>query len=118
MYVGAKGRGRKRRMTEPATIEELEQSIRDAQERFNLGMGADGDATPYPLLKELRAQSPVHPGWPEMGMLGNSGSGPPTFTAEAFEAVKGVFTDNVTFSTRCYEDRVLPLQGLRVLEMQ
>ena len=32
-------------MVKPATVEELEQSIRDAQERFNVGMGADGDAT-------------------------------------------------------------------------
>ena len=42
---------------EPATVEDLEQSIRDAQDKFNEGMGADGDASPYPLLKELRAQS-------------------------------------------------------------
>ncbi|MDG4669414.1 cytochrome P450 [Mycobacterium sp. 236(2023)] len=100
------------------TVEELEQSIRDAQDRFNEGMGADGNATPYPLLKELRAQAPVHPGWPEMGMIGNSGGGPPTFTAYSFDAVKAVFTDNVTFSTRCYEDIVRPLQGPTILEMQ
>jgi cytochrome P450 len=105
-------------MAEPATVEELEQSIRDAQERFNAGMGADGDASPYPLLKELRAQAEVHAGWPEMGMSGNSGDGPPTFTAYSFDAVKAIFTDNVTFSTRCYEDVVRPLQGPTILEMQ
>jgi cytochrome P450 len=105
-------------MAKPATVEELEQSIRDAQERFNVGMGADGDATPYPLLKELRQQSPVHAGWPEMGMVGNSDDGPPTFTAYSFDAVKGIFTDNVTYSTRCYEDVVRPLQGPTILEMQ
>lgn len=105
-------------MVKPATVEELEQSIRDAQERFNVGMGADGDATPYPLLKQLREQAPVHAGWPEMGMAGNSGDGPPTFTAYSFDAVKGIFTDNVTFSTRCYEDVVRPLQGPTILEMQ
>lgn len=105
-------------MGELATVEELEQSIREAQDRFNEGMGADGDATPYPLLKELRAQSPVHPGWPEMGMVGNSGDGPPTYTAYSFDAVKAVFTDNITFSTRCYEDVVRPLQGPTILEMQ
>ena len=49
-------------MVESPTVEELEQSIRDAQEKFNVGMGADGDASPYPLLKQLRAQAPVHPG--------------------------------------------------------
>jgi cytochrome P450 len=106
---------------EPATTmsqEELEQSIRDAQDRFNTGMGADGDASPYPKLAELRGQAEVHPGWPEMGMVGNSGDGPPTFTAYSFDAVKAVFTDNVTFSTRCYEDVVRPLQGPTILEMQ
>lgn len=105
-------------MTQPATVEELEQSIRDAQERFNAGMGADGDASPYPLLKRLRAESAVHPGWPEMGMVGNTGEGPKTFSVYSFDAVKAVFTDHVTFSTRCYEDVVRPLQGPTILEMQ
>ena len=62
-------------MVESPTVEELEQGIRDAQERFNAGMGADGDASPYPLLKKLRAQAPVHPGWPEMGLVGNPDEG-------------------------------------------
>ena len=105
-------------MVEPATVEDLEQSIRDAQDRFNEGMGADGDASPYPMLSDLRAQSPVHAGWPEMGMVGNSGDGPPTFTAYTFDAVKAIFTDSITFSTRCYEDVVRPLQGPTILEMQ
>ncbi|CAA0136729.1 Cytochrome P450 monooxygenase PikC [Mycolicibacterium vanbaalenii] len=105
-------------MVESPTVEELEQSIRDAQDKFNAGMGADGDASPYPLLKELRAQSPVHPGWPEMGLVGNPDVGPQTFTAYSFDAVKAVFTDNITFSTRCYEDIVRPLQGPTILEMQ
>lgn len=105
-------------MAESATVEELEQSIRDAQDRFNAGMGADGDASPYPMLKDLRATAPVHAGWPEMGMIGNSGDGPATFTAYTFDTVKAVFTDNITFSTRCYEDIVRPLQGPTILEMQ
>ncbi|MGV0872459.1 cytochrome P450 [Mycolicibacterium sp. XJ879] len=104
-------------MVEPAT-EDLEQQIREAQEKFNAGMGADGDASPYPLLEELRAQGPIHPGWPEMGMVGNSGDGPPTFTAYTFDTVKAIFTDHITFSTRCYEDVVRPLQGPTILEMQ
>lgn len=105
-------------MFEPASVEDLEQGIRDAQDKFNAGMGADGDATPYPFLKELRAQAPVHAGWPEMGMIGNSEDGPPTFTAYTFDTVKAIFTDNITFSTRCYEDVVRPLQGPTILEMQ
>ena len=105
-------------MVERPVTEDLDQSVRDAQDKFNAGMGADGDASPYPLLRELRAQSPVHAGWPEMGMIGNSGDGPPTFTAYTFDAVKAIFTDNITFSTRCYEDVVRPLQGPTILEMQ
>ena len=105
-------------MVEPSVTEDLDQSIRDAQDKFNAGMGADGDASPYPLLRELRAQSPVHAGWPEMGMIGNSGDGKPTFSAYTFDAVKAIFTDNITFSTRCYEDVVRPLQGPTILEMQ
>jgi cytochrome P450 len=105
-------------VVELPVTEDLDQSIRDAQAKFNAGMGADGDASPYPLLRELRAQSPVHAGWPEMGMLGNSGDGNPTFTAYTFDAVKAIFTDNITFSTRCYEDVVRPLQGPTILEMQ
>ena len=105
-------------MVERPVTEDLDQSVRDAQDKFNAGMGGDGDASPYPRLRELRAQSPVHAGWPEMGMIGNSGDGPPTFTAYTFDAVKAIFTDNITFSTRCYEDVVRPLQGPTILEMQ
>jgi len=105
-------------VVELPVTEDLDQSIRDAQDKFNAGMGADGDASPYPLLRELREQSPVHAGWPEMGMIGNSGDGKPTFTAYTFDVVKAIFTDNITFSTRCYEDVVRPLQGPTILEMQ
>lgn len=105
-------------MVNSSTVAALEQDIREAQDRFNKGMGADGDATPYPFLAQLRAQAPVHAGWPEMGMVGNEGAEPPTFTAYSFDAVKAVFTDNITFSTRCYEDIVRPLQGPTILEMQ
>lgn len=105
-------------MGDPASVEELEREIRDAQRRFDEGMGGGSDASPYPLLKRLRAQAPVHPGWPEMGVPAGSAGGPQTFTAYTFDAVKAVFTDNITFSTRCYEDVVRPLQGPTILEMQ
>ena len=44
--------------------------------------------------------------------------GPQIFSAYTFDAVKAVFTDNKTFSTRCYEAIVRPLQGPTILEMQ
>ncbi len=53
-----------------------------------------------------------------MGLFENTGDGPATFTAYTFDAVKAVFTDNVTFSTRLYEAIVRPLQGPTILEMQ
>jgi cytochrome P450 len=105
-------------MTEPIA-DELSQGVKDAQAKFDAGMGADGDASPYPLLAKLRAQAPVHPGWPEMGKPPvEPGTGQQIFTAYTFDAVKAVFTDNETFSTKCYEAIVRPLQGPTILEMQ
>jgi cytochrome P450 len=103
---------------EKRVTDELTQDVKDAQARFDAGMGADGDASPYPMLKTLRAAAPVHPGWPEMGIIENPEEGQQIFTAYTFDAVKAVFTDNKTFSTRCYEAIVRPLQGPTILEMQ
>lgn len=106
-------------MVEPTVAEDdIEKRIRDAQEKFNVGMGADGDASPYPLFRELRAKGAVHPGWPEMGIPPARDGLNKTFTAHSYDAVKAVFTDNITFSTRIYEDIVRPLQGPTILEMQ
>jgi cytochrome P450 len=104
-------------MTEPTVTSDIPLSVREAQERFDAGMGADGDASPYPMLRDLRATAPVHPGWPEMGIIETTGDGPPMFTAYSFDAVKAVFTDNESFSTRCYEAIVRPLQGPTILEL-
>ena len=98
--------------------DELTQGVKDAQAKFDAGMGADGDASPYPMLKELRSEAPVHPGWREMGIFENPEEGQQIFSAYTFDAVKAVFTDNKTFSTRCYEAIVRPLQGPTILEMQ
>lgn len=105
-------------MNEPMTADELSQGVKDAQAKFDAGMGADGDASPYPMLAELRASAPVHPGWREMGILENPAEGQQLFSAYTFDAVKAVFTDNRTFSTKCYEAIVRPLQGPTILEMQ
>ena len=61
--------------------DELTQGVKDAQAKFDAGMGADGDASPYPMLKELRAKAPVHPGWPEMGIFANPEEGQQIFSA-------------------------------------
>src|ERR1700739_1130838 len=104
-------------MPDPTVTGDVPQGVRDAQERFDAGMGADGNASPYPMLRELRTEAPVHPGWPEMGIFEDSGDGPPMFSAYTFDAVKAVFTDNKSFSTRCYEAIVRPLQGPTILEL-
>ncbi|MFE9320956.1 cytochrome P450 [Nocardia sp. NPDC052278] len=98
--------------------DELTQGVKDAQARFDAGMGADGDASPYPMLADLRARAAVHPGWPEMSIFDNPADGQQIFSAYTFDAMKSVFTDNKTFSTRCYEAIVRPLQGPTILEMQ
>ena len=105
-------------MTEPVVSDELTQGVRDAQAKFDQGMGAAGDASPYPMLAELRRRAAVHRGWPEMGVPAPPAGEKQIFSVYSFDAVKEVFTDNTTFSTRCYEDIVRPLQGPTILEMQ
>jgi cytochrome P450 len=105
-------------MAEPVTSDELTQGVKDAQAKFDEGMGAVGDASPYPMLAELRATAAVHRGWPEMGIPASPEDGQQIFSVYSFDAVKAVFTDNKTFSTRCYEAIVRPLQGPTILEMQ
>jgi cytochrome P450 len=105
-------------MREPVATDELTQGVKDAQAKFDAGMGVVGDASPYPMLAELRAEAPVHPGWPEMSIFENPAEGQQIFSAYTFDAVKAVFTDNKAFSTRCYEAIVRPLQGPTILEMQ
>jgi cytochrome P450 len=70
------------------------------------------------MLAELRATAPVHYGWPEMGIPPSPEGAQQIFSAYTFVAVKAVFTDNKTFSTKCYEAIVRPLQGPTILEMQ
>jgi cytochrome P450 len=53
-----------------------------------------------------------------MGIFENPEEGQQIYAAYSFDAVKAVFTDNQTFSTRCYEAIVRPLQGPTILEMQ
>ena len=50
-------------MTEPVASDELTQGVKDAQAKFDEGMGAVGDASPYPMLAELRSSAAVHRGW-------------------------------------------------------
>jgi cytochrome P450 len=73
--------------------------------------------TPYPRLRELRAQGGVHPGWPEMGRDGNADGETPMFAAYSYEAVRRVFSDSTLFSSRIYEDITGPLMGPTILEM-
>ena len=42
-------------MTEPVVSDELTQGVKDAQAKFDEGMGAAGDASPYPMLSGAEA---------------------------------------------------------------
>jgi cytochrome P450 len=70
------------------------------------------------MLVELRASAAVHRGWPEMRIPPSPADQQQIFSVYSFDAVKAVFTDNKTFSTRCYEAIVRPLQGPTILGMQ
>jgi len=61
----------------------------DPFEDFNLAMGAAGDATPYPLLAELRQSAPVHVGMPDLGLVEQDPDNP-MFTAYSYDAVSQV----------------------------
>jgi cytochrome P450 len=89
----------------------------DSFESFNRSMGANGDATPYPLLAELREQAPVHAAMPDMGIFENEPDVPPTFTAFSYEAVQAVLGDGERFSSSCYSEVMGPLMGRSILEM-
>ena len=94
-----------------------EPTVEETLGTFNEGMGADGDASPYPMLAALRAEAGVHRGWPEGGVTDSVVGGRGLFTAYSYDAVRTVFTDGETFSSRCYEEITGPLMGRTILEM-
>jgi cytochrome P450 len=89
---------------------------RDPFEEFALAMGAEGDATPYPDLARLRAEAPVHPGLPHLGVPDDDLGGP-TFTAYGYEAVQAVLGDGHTYSSAGYGETMGVVMGRSILEM-
>ena len=77
----------------------------------------EAGGSPYPLLRELRAKGGVHPGWPEMGRTENAEGESAMFSAYSYDAVRTVFSDSTTFSSRIYEAITGPLMGPTILEM-
>lgn len=73
--------------------------------------------SPYLLLRELRRASAVHPGWPDLGRIGNPEGETPMFCAYSYDAVRTVFSDSTIFSSRIYEAITGPLMGPTILEM-
>jgi cytochrome P450 len=76
----------------------------------------DRGSSPYPLLRELRNASAVHPGWPEMGMAPDPDAETPLFSAYSYDAVRTVFSGG-PFSSKIYETITGPLMGPTILEM-
>lgn len=83
--------------------------------RFNQAMGAEGDATPYPRFAELRSESPVHPGTPDLVLAAQPDTS--AYTAYSYEAVHTVLSDNETFSSAGYAEVMGAVMGRTILEM-
>jgi cytochrome P450 len=88
----------------------------DPFEEFNAAMGAAGDASPYPILAELRAQGSVHVGMPDLGLVEQDPDNP-TFTAYSYETVRRVLSDPETFSSEGYAAIMGAVLGPTILEM-
>jgi len=87
----------------------------DPFEAFNRAMGAEGDATPYPGFVPLRAQAPIHPGIPDLGIPTEPDR--PSFTAYTYDAVHTVLGDGELFSSAGYGEVMGVLMGRSILEM-
>ena len=74
---------------------------------------------PYPLLAELRRQSPVHTGPIDLGGGNEVGEPdkPPPVTVFGFEEVVQVLRDNETFSSAVYADVMGQVMGRTILQM-
>ncbi len=88
----------------------------DPFEDFNLAMGAAGDATPYPLLEELRLAAPIHVGMPDLGIVDQDPDNP-MFTAFTYDAVRTVLGDPETYSSADYAAIMGAVLGRTILEM-
>jgi cytochrome P450 len=103
-------------MSDQAETSTIDAEIDDPFEEFNRAMGAAGDATPYPLLAELRATAGVHVGVPNFGVTEQDPDNP-TFTAYSYDGVRAVFNDPATFSSSGYSEVLGVVLGRTILEM-
>jgi cytochrome P450 len=88
----------------------------DPFEEFNRAMGAEGDASPYPALAELRARAPVHAGTPDLPFAPGR-DGPAIYTAYSYEAVHTILGDGETFSSAGYAEVMGAVMGRSILQM-
>ncbi|HWD56090.1 MAG TPA: cytochrome P450 [Acidimicrobiales bacterium] len=76
---------------------------------------------PYPMLHELRRQSPVHTGAIDLGdgsdLDVHDPSKPPPVTVFGFDEVVQVLRDNKTYSSVVYEDVMGIVMGRTILQM-
>jgi len=103
-------------VTEPQDAAVIDPDEVDPFEAFNAAMGAGSDASPYPLLAELRAAAPVHVGVPDMGFVDQDPANP-TFTAYSYDAVRTVLGDPATFSSGGYGAIMGAVLGRTILQM-
>ena len=74
---------------------------------------------PYPRLRELRRQSPVHTGPIDLGEGAEAAdpAKPPPVTVLGFDEVVQVLRDNETYSSAVYEDVMGMVMGRTILQM-
>src|SRR5271169_6331493 len=74
---------------------------------------------PFPLLRELRRESPVHVGPIDLGEGAEVGdpTTPPPVTVFGFDEVVQVLRDNETYSSAVYEGVMGMVMGRTILEM-
>lgn len=94
----------------------IDAEIGDPFEEFDRAMGAQGDASPYPTLAELRRAAPVHVGVPDMGLTEQDPDNP-TFTAYSYDAVRTVLGDPETYSSAGYAEIMGAVLGRTILQM-
>lgn len=94
----------------------MDPDVGDPFDDFNRAMGAQGDASPYPVLAELRAAAGVHVGVPDMGLTEQDPDNP-TFTAYSYDAVRTVLGDPETFSSAGYAEIMGAVLGRTILQM-
>ena len=102
------------------TVDQAVSAYEDASwklfEKFNRLVGF-GQPAPYPAYARLRAQAPVHPGLPHLGIPPDPHADAPTFTVFGYDAAVEALLDPERFSSTAYDTIIGHVFGRSVIEM-